>query len=158
MKFFEDIAIGERVELGHWHVTAEATVAFARRYDPQGFHLEETEAAKTHFGRLSASGWQTAAMWMKHMIAHRDRVQAEMRARGEPVADMGPSPGFTDMRWLKPVFPGDRITFFTTATEARPSQSRPRWGLIRHLNEGVNQTGDLVFSFIGNVFVERRDA
>ena len=79
MKFFEDIAVGERIELGRHIFTADAIKAFARRFDPQPFHLDEAAAARSHFGALVASGWHTAAIWMRLMVEHQRREDEAMR-------------------------------------------------------------------------------
>lgn len=79
-----------------------------------------------------------------------------MRARGEPVGRTGPSPGFRELKWLKPVYAGDTISFASEIIEARPVQSRPDKGLVFARNSGTNQAGELVFSFISVVFVDRR--
>lgn len=146
----------ERVELGSFTFTADDIVRFARAYDPQRFHLSNEEAAKTHFGRLCASGWHTAAVWMKLMIAHRKREAARARAEGSTLPRLGPSPGFENLKWIKPVYAGDTITYFSTVVERRESRSKPGWAILSTLNEGVNQHGEKVFSFEGRVFVEHR--
>ncbi len=158
MTFFEDIVIGETVSLGSHTFTPEAIIAFARDFDPQPFHLSEEGAAASHFGRLCASGWHTAAIWMRLMVDWRERQAREAETRGEPVGRLGPSPGFRNLVWSKPVYAGDTITYSATATEARPSASRPGWGLVFQRNEGVNQHGERVFAFDGCVFWERRGA
>ena len=154
--YLEEIEIGRIVELGSHHFTKEAILAFAKQYDPQPFHLDEEAAAKGPFGRLSASGWHTAAGWMKRYVATNQAAEAEMRAGGREPAPLGPSPGFTNLRWLKPVCPGDTITYRTTVTGKRELNSRPGWGLVFSLNEGFNQDGDLVFSFEGKVLTPKR--
>ena len=156
IRFFEDMEIGETVELGSHTFTAAEIVTFARAYDPQRFHMSEEGAADSHFGRLCASGWHTAAVWMRKFVETRDRVVAEMEARGERVPRLGPSPGYTDLVWKKPVHVGDTIRFTATLTEKRVSTSRPGWGILTQRNEGFNQNGDLVYAFTGSVFVERR--
>ena len=109
MKFFEDIVAGERFEVGRHTFLADDIKAFARRFDPQPFHLDEAAAARSHFGALCASGWHTAATWMRLMVEHQRREDDAQRARGEPVAALGPSPGFRELKWLKPVYAGDTI-------------------------------------------------
>lgn len=156
MNFLEDARIGERRETGRHTFTADEIVRFAERYDPQPFHLSEEAAARSHFGRLCASGWHTAGVAMRMLIEHRRRVVAELRERDEQVARWGPSPGFRDLKWLKPVYVGDTITFATEPIETRPSKSRPGWGLVFSLNTGTNQHGELVYCFVGSVFVQRR--
>ena len=158
MKFFEDIRVGETAEIGRHTFTAEDIKAFAARFDPQPFHVDEAAAARSHFGRLCASGWHTACVWMRLLIVHRRHEDDERRARGEPVAQLGPSPGFRDLQWLKPVYVGDTVAYGTEVIEARPLNSRPGWGMISMHNTGVNQYGEQVISFISSVFVERRDA
>lgn len=156
MKYFEDIVVGERTELGSHRFLAEDIKAFARRFDPQRFHVDEAEAERSHFGKLCASGWHTASMWMRKMVEH-DRSETEaMQARGEPVARIGPSPGFRDLKWLKPVYVGDVVTYATEILDKRESGSRPGWGILRLLNSGTNQNGELVVSFVSTAFVERR--
>ena len=81
MKFFEDVVVGERFEVGRHTFTADNIKAFARRFDPQLFHLDEAAAARSHFGALCASGWHTAAVWMRLMVEHQRREDAARRAR-----------------------------------------------------------------------------
>ncbi|MFE1600945.1 MaoC family dehydratase [Methylobacterium sp. ID0610] len=145
----ETLAIGATYDLGCYHFTRDEILRFARAFDPQPFHTDEAAARASHFGGLCASGWHTAAAWMNRMIAARTRGVALARERGEPVAASGPSPGFRDLEWLKPVYAGDTIRYAATITEARPSRSRPGWGLVGHTATGVNQHGDPVFSFKG---------
>jgi acyl dehydratase len=158
MKFFDDIAIGERFELGRHTFSADAIKAFARRFDPQAFHLDEAAAARSHFGALCASGWHTASVWMRLMVDYQRREDAALRARGEPVATLGPSPGFRELKWLKPVYVGDTISYATEVLETRTSNSRPEWGIMTIRNTGVNQKGEPVISFVSVAFVERRKA
>jgi acyl dehydratase len=158
MKFFEDLSIGERDEVGRYTFTAENIKAFARRFDPQPFHVDEEAAKRSHFGALCASGWHTAAAWMHLMFEFHQRADEERRARGEPSAIFGPSPGFKDLKWLKPVYVGDTITYASEFIELRPSNSRPEWGLISIRNTGTNQKGEVVISFISMSFVQRRHA
>ena len=158
MKFFEDIAVGERAELGSHTFTAEDIKSFARKYDPQPFHLDEEAAARSHFGALCASGWHSAATWMRLLVEHQVRDDAARRQRGEAVAAFGPSPGFRELKWLKPVYAGDTISYATEIVDKRNSNSRPNWGLMSIRNTGVNQNGEPVISFISVAFVERRAA
>jgi acyl dehydratase len=155
MKYFEDIKVGEKAELGRFTFTTEAIKRFARAYDPQPFHLDEVAAAAGPFGALCASGWQTAAVWMRLMVDYRIRNADTSAPDGTPPM-MGPSPGFDDMKWLKPVYAGQTITYSTEITALRESRSRPQWGIMTSLNEGRGDDGELAFSFTGHVFVERR--
>lgn len=152
--WFEDIVVGERRELGAHAFTAEEIVRFASAYDPQPFHVDAEAATRSQFGALCASGWHTAAIWMRLNVA--DMV-ARGRAEGfDPTEAMGPSPGFQDLAWSKPVYAGDIITFDSTVVEKRPLASRPNYGLVTHRNTGRNQAGAQVFAFTGHVFVRRR--
>ena len=156
MKFFEDIAVGDKIELGRHTFTAPDIKAFAVRFDPQPFHLDENAAARSHFGALCASGWHTAAMFMRHFVEAERREADALAARGEAVAKDGPSPGIRDLRWVKPVYVGDTISFAREVKELRETPQRPGWGLMIALNTGTNQNGELVISFLGAKFAERR--
>ena len=156
MRFFEDIAVGDTAEFGRHTFTADEIKRFAAQFDPQPFHLDETAAARSHFGALCASGWHTVAAWMRCAMAFRRAEDEALRAAGEPVAELGPSPGFRELKWLKPVYAGDTITYTTEVVETRVSKSRPGWGLVFNRNTGTNQHGEVVMSFIGSAFVERR--
>jgi acyl dehydratase len=156
MRYFDDINIGDRIELGTHMFTAEDIKIFAAQYDPQPFHMDEAAAAQSHFGALCASGWHTIAAWMRLRVLYAQREDAERLARGEVLARLGPSPGFRELKWLKPVYAGDTVSYASEVAEKRVSNSRPGWGLVFALNTGVNQHGELVMSFIGSGFVERR--
>ena len=156
--WLEQIEVGQVVELGTHHFTREAIIAFARQYDPQPFHLSEEGGRNGPFGVLSASGWHTGAAWMKCYVAANKAAEAKMRAEGGVPAPVGPSPGIANIRWLKPVAPGDTISYRTTVTGKRELKSRPGWGLVFAMNEGFNQKGELVFSFEGKVLTPRRPA
>jgi len=156
MRFFEDMHVGERTELGSHTFTAEEIKAFARKFDPQRFHVDEAAAKTSHFGALCASGWHTAAVYMRLFVEFERREADAARARGETPARDGPSPGIRDLRWLKPVFAGDTISFAREVTELREATRQPGWGLMVARNTGINQHGELVFSFVGAKFAERR--
>lgn len=161
MSWFEDIEIGTISELGSHTFTREDIIAFAEKYDPQPFHLDEEAAKQTHFGGLVASGWHTAAVWMKLMIeSRRGAPEAEVPPApdGRPAPKGGPSPGFLNLKWLKPVRAGDTIFFRSTVAEKIDLKSRPMLGIVRSRNEGFNEQGELVFTFLGQGLIERRDA
>lgn len=147
MKYFEDIEVGTETEFGHYDVTREEILEFARKYDPQPFHLSDEAAAKTHFGRLAASGWHTCAMTMA--------VQARYSVKNEQ-AGLG-SPGVDELRWLKPVYPGDRLTVRGKVIETIPSRSKPHIGVIRTEMAVSNQNGVDVLRFTSIVMMQRRD-
>lgn len=145
---FDDVVIGARVATGDYTFTREKMLAFASKYDPQPFHLDDAAAAKSHFGKLAASGWHTAGAYMHCFIAARDRYRAEAAARGEAGASGRPSPGFTNLRWVRPVFAGDVVSFETTVMDKRPS-SKAGFGKIFTRARGYNQAGALVFESHG---------
>ena len=157
MTWFEDLRVGTRIELGSHTFTAEEIKAFAREFDPQPFHLDGEAAARSHFGALCASGWHTAAVCLRHVVEDRHRQQAELRRRGEPIAKTGPSPGLRDLRWPKPVYVGDTISFATEIVELRDVARRPDVGLRVARNTGTNQRGELVYSVLSSTYIERRN-
>lgn len=156
MKFFEEFDPGEETDLGAHTFDAEEIVAFASRWDPQAFHIDDEAARRGPFGALSASGWHTACIWMRLYVTHLLSSRREREAAGEAVPRFGPSPGFRDLEWRRPVLAGDTIRYSSRVVETRPLNSHPEWGLVVSRNEGVNQTGELVFAFTGQVFAERR--
>lgn len=156
MRFFEDIEVGSEEQIGAYTFTAEEIKRYAAKYDPQPFHVDEEAARQSHFGALCASGWHTAAIWMKLMIAHRAKEILE--TMNGDASHMGPSPGFDDMRWIRPVYVGDTISYTSRITDKRLLTSRPGWGLVMHENSGVNQKGEQVFSFRSSVLVGLRGA
>lgn len=137
-RYFEDYQVGEVIEFGDRLVTREEIVEFAQRYDPQPFHVDEAAAAKSHFGGLIASGWLTASIMMRMLVDH-------FVSR---VASMG-SPGIDELRWLRPVRPGDRLRVRVTVLEVRRSQTKPDRGAILSLDEVVNQDDEVVMSVKG---------
>ena len=158
MRFFEDIEIGQRRELGSFTFTADAIKKFAAQFDPQRFHLDEEEGRKSLFGGLAASGWHVGSVCMKLLVDDGLRAAQEALARGEKTAIWGPSPGFRELRWIKPVLAGDTISFASEVESKRASEKRPEWGILQARNTGTNQRGELVFSLLATAFVPRRNA
>jgi acyl dehydratase len=156
MNFFEDIEIGQRRELGSFTFAAELIKKFATQFDPQPFHLNEEAGRRSLFGGLAASGWHVASVCMKLLVADGQRRAAEAAARGETVAVWGPSPGFRELRWIKPVLAGDTISYASTVESLRTSESRPPWGILQARHTGTNQQGELAFSLLASAFVPRR--
>lgn len=154
--FFEEIEMGLSAELGACVFTREKMLDFARQFDPQPFHVDDAAAASGPFGRLAASGWHTAAGWMKCYVASNDAARARLAAAGKPLPAIGPSPGFTALRWAMPVYPGDEIAYRSVVTGKRELSSRPAWGIVETHNTGTNQNGAVVFSFEGKVLTARR--
>jgi acyl dehydratase len=158
MGFFEDMALGQRRELGSFTFTAELIKKFATQFDPQRFHLDEEEGRKSLFGGLAASGWHVGSVCMKLLVADGKRQAVEAAARGEKLAVWGPSPGFRELRWVKPVLAGDTISFASEVESLRTSDKRPEWGILQARNTGTNQRGELVFSLLATAFVPRRNS
>jgi acyl dehydratase len=148
--------VGETYAVGRYTFGADEIKAFAGRFDPQLFHLDEEAGAASHFGALCASGWHTAVIWMRLMVDFRRRAVEQARARGEPVASIGPALGIRELKWLKPVYVGDSIDYASEVVETRSSESRPGFGLMTIRSTGVNQNGEPVISFLSTSFVERR--
>ena len=153
--YWEDMPVGSTHDLGTITPTAEEIVAFATQFDPQPFHLSEEGAAKSHFGRLAASGWHTGSVWMRKFLDTRARQQQAVLDAGGPLPQGGPSPGFRNLKWNKPVYAGDDISYRTVLADKRPT-SKPGWGLIFSHNTGTNQHGERVFEFLGSAFVQMR--
>jgi acyl dehydratase len=156
MHFFEDIEVGQRHEVGSFTFTADAIKTFAAKFDPQRFHLDEEAGRKSLFGGLAASGWHVGSVCMKLLVASGQRQASEMVARGEKVAVWGPSPGFRELRWIRPVLAGDTIGFVSEIESLRASSSRPEWGILEVRLSGTNQRGEPVFSMLSTAFVPRR--
>jgi acyl dehydratase len=157
MNFYEDVEVGRRREVGAYTFTAEAIKKFAALYDPQRFHLDEEAGRNSLFGGLAASGWHVGSVCMKVMVTDGQRRVREAIARGEKVAIWGPSPGFRDLRWIRPVLAGDTITFSTGVESKRLSDSRPGWGILQARSSGVNQRGEEVYSIQATAFVPLRN-
>jgi acyl dehydratase len=156
MNFYEDLDIGWRRELGSYTFTAELIKKFAAEFDPQRFHLDEEEGRNSLFGGLAASGWHVGSACMKLLVATGQRRAAEAAARGETVAVWGPSPGFTELRWIRPVLAGDTLSFASEIESKRITASRPGWGIMSARNTGTNQRGEPAFSMLATGFVPLR--
>lgn len=147
MMHFEDIEIGARQSFGRYEVTREEVIEFASKYDPQPFHLSDEAAAKTYFGRLSASGWNTCAMTMRMLVDNMSTIEQ---------AGLG-SPGLDNLRWVKPVYPGDILRCETEVLEKRRSRSRPDMGLFKSCCRTFNQHDELVLEMVNNALIRVRD-
>lgn len=148
MAFTHNLVVGHTERFGHYVVTRDEVIAFATAYDPQPFHLDDTAAAATHFGKIAASGWHTTAMTMRMMVDHWNT---------NGIATLG-SPGVDDIRWLKPVYPGDTLSVSTELLEVRQSASRPGLGLTKTRITTSNDRGDPVMRFIANGMFAMHDA
>ncbi len=152
MSAAETFEIGETIELGSHTFEAEDIKDFARRFDPQPFHLSEEGAANSVFGRLCASGWHTAAMWMHHNVPSFEAQRKRAEGAGREL-EFGPAAGLTDLKWSKPVYVGDTITYFRRPESMRTLASRPGWHMVTARNWGVNQKGETVIEFLANVLM-----
>lgn len=146
--------VGETVQLGSHHFDAESIVAFARKYDPQPFHLSEETAHGTVFGRLCASGWHTAAAWMKCNVRTGILKGAQAWDGNGPAPMVGASPGFRNLKWLKPVFAGETVTYTRKVLAQRALASKPGYRLLTVWGEGHDSTGDKVLEFESAVIVK----
>src|SRR5437016_11926944 len=135
MRYFEDFKPGEVIELGSRTVTKEAIVAFATEFDPQVFHVDEEAAKRTIYGGLLASGWHTGSLLMRLLY---EGLLKDTLSLG--------SPGIDELRWLRPVRPGDTLSARMTVTQSIPSRSKPDRGIIRSVLEMRNQHGEVVRS------------
>ncbi len=144
-RYLEDFVPGAVFEAGSVPIAEHEIVEFARRYDPQPFHVDPEAARASIYGGLIASGWQTVAVTMRLLV---DNVFGESAGMG--------SPGVDELRWLRPVRPGDTLAPRVTVLESRPSQSKPDRGILRFRVEVHNQDGELAMSMVGAAFIARR--
>lgn len=141
--------IGTRTRASRTYtVTREEVIEFATKYDPQPFHLDDEAAKNTFFGRLSASGWHTGAMVMRLMV--------DTWKDTEPTAGLG-SPGIDELKWVKPVYPGDELSVEMELIDKRRSKSRPDMGLTKTKQTVTNQHGDVVMTMVSNGLLRVRD-
>jgi len=143
--YYDDLSIGQTFATDTLRVNAEDITAFARQFDPQPFHLDDAAAKQTMFGGLAASGWHTAALSMRLIVES-----------GPPIAGGIIGNRIDELRWLRPVRPGDELRVQCEVVEMRPSKSRPSQGWVRMRNTAHAQDGVAVISFIANLVVPRR--
>ncbi|MFZ5782405.1 MAG: MaoC family dehydratase [Pseudomonadota bacterium] len=146
-RYWDDYEIGARFELGSTRFTEEEIVSFARQFDPQSFHVDPDAARRSMFGGLIASGWHVASKMMRLFV---DNYVDHRTTLG--------SPGVDELRWLKPVRPGDTLTGWVECTAKVPSKSRPEMGVIHEHWRATNQKGELVMTAKGINMVRRRPA
>lgn len=150
----EFFRIGETITLGSHFFDAASIKAFAAKFDPQPFHLDEKAAEESVFGRLCASGWHTASTWMKYnMLTQTDTVPTRWRGEG-PVPVFSASPGLKNLNWTKPVYVNETVTFTRVAVSHRPVASRPGWQMVTVIAGGTDSTGDKVIEFENAVLVK----
>src|SRR5215471_16583525 len=146
-QYLEDYAVGQVYRTGRVQIDKDQILAFAKQYDPQPYHLDELAARKSVFGGLAASGWHTAALTMRLL------VDSEFRPANGILGV-----GVDELRWLRPVRPGDTLYVETEVLEVRPSKSQADRGLIRVRTTTLNQSGEQVQMYVGNLLVSRRPA
>ncbi|TBA22402.1 MaoC family dehydratase [Rhizobium ruizarguesonis] len=151
MKMSDLYTVGEKAEIGSYTFTEQSIIRFAKRFDPQRFHIDRQAAKESLFGDLCASGWHTTAAWMQTFIAFWERQSAALAEKGLTAPKLGPSPGFQKLQWLRPVFVDDDVTYSVALLSSRALASRPGWHVNTILCEGVNQNGDPVIRFESGV-------
>jgi len=158
MSFDPSFEPGARRELGSYVFTADSIVEFARQFDPQRFHVDAEAAQESVFGGLCASGWHTASVWMKLNIATSAVETREALEQGRAIPEFGPSPGFRNLRWFKPVYAGDELFYARIVRGTRPLNSRPGWSILELTSEARNEAGELVMSFDSAALIKFPDA
>ena len=146
-RYWDDYEIGQKFDLGSTSFTADEIVDFARQYDPQSFHVDAVAAGQSMFGGLIASGWHVTAKLMRLFV---DNYVDQRTALG--------SPGVDEVRWLKPVRPGDTLNAWVECSGKVPSKSRPEMGIVHEQWRATNQKGELVMTLKGTNMVRRRPA
>jgi acyl dehydratase len=147
MKYLEDFAVGQVMEFPPRTVHEDEIIAFARDYDPQPFHLDKEAARQSLFGGLCASGWHTAGLMMRMLV---DNMIGKYASMG--------SPGVDQLRWVKPVFPGDTLHLRGEVVDVKPSRSKPDRGVITSRYEMKNQKGETVLTMQAKGMYARRPA
>jgi len=153
--FLEDFVVGERVELGAYAFDREEMLAFARRYDPQPFHLDEEAAKASIYGSLIASGWHTCSAFMRCFIGWMELQRRKAAERGDDLPPVGVAAGVSGLRWPAPVRPGDVVSYSTTVLSKR-AVHRPGWGIVTRRSIGVNQNGVEVLDLTSVIMTGRR--
>lgn len=147
MRYAEDFPVGVRRELGSTTLVEDEVIRFAREFDPQPFHVDKAAAEQGFYGGIIASGWHTCSLTMRIMV---DNYLADAAALG--------SPGIDELRWIKPVRPGDRLTVYSTVREVKNSTSKPDRAVLTTVTEVENQAGDVVLTMLGKTMMLRRPA
>ena len=147
MRLHEVMKAGEFVETGSYEFTAERIVYFARQFDPQYFHVDAEKARDSVFGGLCASGWHICSACMKANVENMLTLAKSVAKQGQTPPKFGPSPGFRNLKWLKPVMAGDTVTYYMRFNSDRPVEHRPGRHICDLTYEGVNQRGETVLSY-----------
>jgi acyl dehydratase len=148
IRYFEDHVVGERTRTGTYALTREEVIAFATQYDPQDFHLDDEAAARSHFGRIAASGWNLTGIW--------SRLNVE-RGRGDgAIGAVIAGAGIDELRWLVPVYPGDVLRGESEVIELTESRSKPDRGIMKTRHVLLNQKDEVVMSMVTTAIMKRR--
>ncbi|MEO0545542.1 MAG: MaoC family dehydratase [Pseudomonadota bacterium] len=150
---FELLEPGLVQNLGSHTFGREEIIEFARKFDPQPFHLSDEGAKKSHFGALCASGWHTLSVWMRLNIDNGRKELERLCGQPIPADTFGPSPGVRNLKWSSPVYVGDTITYTSTLTGKRKNPKRPGWGMMMSHSQGINQNGIVVCAMDGAVTI-----
>jgi acyl dehydratase len=153
--FFDELDVGRVDELGAYAFTEDNIRSFKERFAPVPFHLDDTHAANGLFGQQVVVGFHLCSAWMPCFVAVNNRERQRVSALGLALPDIGAGFGIHDIRWLKPVFAGDVVHYRTTLVSKRGLNSKPQWGLIEQVNEGL-RSGEVVVRFGGRMLVARR--
>jgi acyl dehydratase len=145
VKYFEDVQVGDVMRFGRYEVTREEIVEYARQFDPQPFHLDEASARESMYGGLIASGWHTGAMFIRMVAQHMTPIHATAGAMG-----------FDDLKWVRPVRPGDVLSVESVIREKIESRSRPERGLVKIESRVRDQRDEVVMSLVSLVVYLRR--
>jgi acyl dehydratase len=153
--YFEELEMGRVVALGAYEFTAENIRNFKEKFAPVPFHLDDAAAAKGLFGRQVAVGFHLCAAWMPCFVGMNTQARIRLAAEGKALPDIGVGLGLADICWPSPVFAGDVIDYRTTLVSKRTLASKPQWGLLENLNEGLRD-GEVVVRFAAKMLVARR--
>lgn len=154
--YFDELEIGRVVELGAYEFTVENIRAFKEKFAPVPFHLDDAAAAKGLFGQQVAVGFHLCAAWMPCFVDMNTRERIRLAGEGKDLPEIGVGLGMSDIRWPQPVFAGDVVDYRTTLVSKRHLASKPNWGLLENLNEGLRD-GEVVVRFVAKMLVARRD-
>ncbi len=149
--FYDLVKPGMVLELGSHTFTRDEIVEFAQEFDPQRFHLSEEDASSALFGALCASGWHTIAVWMRHNVDNRNEELIRLTGYDGQSPVFGASPGVRNIKWLRPVYVGDTITYRKEMLEKKVSKKREGWGMLINRSTAWNQDGKQVLSLDGAV-------
>jgi len=151
--FPDIIKAGNDFILGSYTFTPDDIIRYAKKFDPQNFHIDAVKAENSLFGALCASGWHTISVWMKLQRKYTEQQNIKFKEAGIAIPEFGPSPGIKNIKWPRPVFAHDVITYSNHIEEIRETKSRPGWSIMSQTCQGKNQNDELVLSFYSSAFI-----